>query len=190
MRTHLLVSLGAGLFTELSIFGFGSAPAGAAVDPTRIAAQVVTGIGFLGGGAILKYGTTIRGLTTAGSLWSTAAIGMAAGAGAWVLAVVGTVIVLFSLWPLNAIVHRIRPRAGRSLRLRLELTELAALSEVTKLIVARTGEIVGVTTERRKRGYEVELDVRLPPGAKPHDLVGPINAIDGVEVIEAAPEEE
>src|SRR5438045_6260094 len=63
MRTHLLVALGSALFTVLSAYGFGaptgSAP-GATVDPTRIAAQVVTGIGFLGAGAIIKYGTSIR----------------------------------------------------------------------------------------------------------------------------------
>ena len=84
MRTHLLVALGAALFTVMSAYGFGRANGGvaaAAIDPTRIAAQVVTGIGFLGAGAIIKYGTSIRGLTTAASLWSTAAVGMAGSVG-------------------------------------------------------------------------------------------------------------
>ena len=111
MRTHLLVSLGSALFTVLSIYGFVGALGPAeqtAPDPTRIAAQIVTGIGFLGAGAIIKYGTSIRGLTTAGSLWATAAIGMAAGAGQIIVAVVGTAIVVFSLWPLNRIVDRLR----------------------------------------------------------------------------------
>ena len=80
MRTHLLVSLGAAGFTVLSIAAFPAAGA----DPARVAAQIVTGIGFLGAGAILKQGVTITGLTTAASLWVVAAIGMAAGAGAWV----------------------------------------------------------------------------------------------------------
>src|SRR5919106_2515279 len=80
MRTHLLVSLGAAGFTVLSIAGFPSVGA----DPARVAAQIVTGIGFLGAGAILKEGATIKGLTTAASLWVVASIGMAAGAGAWV----------------------------------------------------------------------------------------------------------
>src|SRR5256885_10105974 len=83
MRTHLLVALGSAIFTVLSIFGFegvGRGNVAASVDPTRIAAQIVSGIGFLGAGAILKYGTSIRGLTTAASLWTAAAIGMAAGA--------------------------------------------------------------------------------------------------------------
>ncbi len=81
MRTHLLVALGSAIFTELSIYGFGTGPGSPSIDPSRVAAQVVSGIGFLGAGAILKYGTSIRGLTTAASLWAAAAIGMAAGSG-------------------------------------------------------------------------------------------------------------
>lgn len=107
MRTHLLVAVGSALFTVLSAYGFGSAPGGAGVDPTRIAAQIVTGIGFLGAGAILKEGATIKGLTTAASLWATAAIGMAAGAGAHLIGAVATAIVLFSLWPLHWVEDRV-----------------------------------------------------------------------------------
>jgi putative Mg2+ transporter-C (MgtC) family protein len=102
MRTHLLVSLGAAGFTVLSIAAFPAAGA----DPARVAAQIVTGIGFLGAGAILKQGVTITGLTTAASLWVVAAIGMAAGAGAWVTALTITVIALVSLWPLGLITER------------------------------------------------------------------------------------
>ncbi len=83
IRTHLLVALGSAIFTVLSAYAFvadSAAGSNQAVDPTRIAAQIVTGIGFLGAGAIIKEGPTIRGLTTAGSLWATAAIGLAAGA--------------------------------------------------------------------------------------------------------------
>ncbi|MEO7663665.1 MAG: MgtC/SapB family protein, partial [Candidatus Limnocylindrales bacterium] len=104
IRTHMLVALGSGLFTVLSIHGFGTEGANPApVDPTRIAAQIVSGIGFLGAGAILKDGVVIRGLTTAASLWATAAVGMAAGAGEHIIALVSAVIILVSLWPLNAL---------------------------------------------------------------------------------------
>ena len=102
MRTHLLVSVGAATFTVLSIEAF----KGPGADPARIAAQIVTGIGFLGAGAILKDSRGIRGLTTAASLWAVSAIGMAAGAAAWGVAVAATLIVLVSLWPLQAIEHR------------------------------------------------------------------------------------
>ncbi len=106
MRTHLLVSLGSAGFTVLSIAGFPSAGS----DPARVAAQIVTGIGFLGAGAILKEGATIKGLTTAASLWVAAAVGMAAGAGAWVTAGVITLIAIVSLWPLRAVGRRLNPR--------------------------------------------------------------------------------
>lgn len=76
VRTHGMVALGSALFTVISVFGFGSIG-----DPARIAAQVVTGIGFLGAGAILHEGASVQGLTTAASLWVTAAIGMAVGVG-------------------------------------------------------------------------------------------------------------
>ena len=101
MRTHLLVSVGSATFTVLSIDAFG-----AGLRPGRIAAQIVTGIGFLGAGSILKGGGTIHGLTTAASLWAVAAVGMAAGAAAWGVAVAATIIVLVSLWPLHEIERR------------------------------------------------------------------------------------
>ncbi|MBA3779384.1 MAG: MgtC/SapB family protein [Chloroflexi bacterium] len=116
MRTQLLVALGSAMFTVLSVHGFSGflGPGGASnYDPTRIAAQIVSGIGFLGAGAILHYGLSIKGLTTAASLWATAAAGMAVGAREYVLAVVGTAIVLFSLGPLSRIAARLHPEGQR-----------------------------------------------------------------------------
>ena len=101
IRTHMLVSIGSAAFTVLSIYSFGEGS-----DPGRVAAQIVTGIGFLGAGSILKGGGTVHGLTTAASLWVVAAVGMAAGAGAWGVAVATTIIVLISLWPLQEIERR------------------------------------------------------------------------------------
>jgi putative Mg2+ transporter-C (MgtC) family protein len=108
-RTHSLVALGAALFTIVSAYGF----AGPLVDPTRIAAQIVSGIGFIGAGTILQHRGNIRGLTTAASLWSVAAIGTAAGAGMIVMAVVGTLLILVVL----AVLDRIEAFATRRLRL-------------------------------------------------------------------------
>ena len=104
-RTHALVSLGSAIFTIVSAYAF----AGPLSDPTRIAAQVVSGVGFLGGGAILHYGGTVRGLTTAASLWAVAAVGMAAGAGLFVVAAVSTVLVIVAL----EVFQRIERRAKR-----------------------------------------------------------------------------
>jgi putative Mg2+ transporter-C (MgtC) family protein len=97
LRTHMLVCIGACLFTALSEFAF---PGG---DPGRVASQILPGIGFLGAGTILKYGKTIHGLTTATSIWVTAAVGMAIGSGAWFLALNATLLVWFVL----SILHRI-----------------------------------------------------------------------------------
>jgi len=105
-RTHSLVSLGAALFTVVSAFGF----AGPTVDPTRIAAQIVSGIGFIGAGTILQYRGHIRGLTTAASLWSVAAIGTAAGAGLFVVAITGSILILVILSLLDQVEEITRRR--------------------------------------------------------------------------------
>ena len=108
-RTHALVSTGSALFTIVSAFGF----SGSLHDPTRIAAQIVSGIGFLGAGTILQYRGHIRGLTTAASLWSVAAIGMAAGAGMYVMAAVGTGLIVVIL----TVLDRIEDLARRRLKI-------------------------------------------------------------------------
>jgi putative Mg2+ transporter-C (MgtC) family protein len=121
IRTHLLVSVGSALFTIVSAYGFHDfLTSGSSIvraDPTRIAAQIVTGIGFLGAGAIIRQGLSVRGLTTAGSLWVVAAIGMAAGAGYYWAGVVTTALTIFALWPLRVIayhiIERVRPEEDR-----------------------------------------------------------------------------
>lgn len=106
-RTHSLVALGSAIFTVVSAFGFG----GEVTDPSRIAAQIVSGIGFIGAGTILQHRGHIRGLTTAASLWAVAALGMAAGAGMYVVAVAGGVLILIVL----AILDDVKLFAARKL---------------------------------------------------------------------------
>jgi putative Mg2+ transporter-C (MgtC) family protein len=92
LRTHLLVCIGAALFTLASIYGFEGG------DPARVAAGIVAGIGFLGAGTIIRSGEGILvGLTTASSIWAVAAIGMVSGAGLYILAAVGTAVMLIAL---------------------------------------------------------------------------------------------
>src|SRR3954447_8172381 len=101
VRTHMLVGMGAALFAIVSAYGFAALSptpgSAAAFDPTRIAAQIVVGIGFLGAGVIVKSGGSVRGLTTAASFWITAAIGTAAGFGMILIALATTVITLVAL---------------------------------------------------------------------------------------------
>jgi putative Mg2+ transporter-C (MgtC) family protein len=190
MRTHLLVALGSAIFTELSIFGFGASAGQSGngpVDPTRIAAQVVSGIGFLGAGAILKYGTSIRGLTTAASLWATAAVGLAVGAGSWIVGIVGAAIVIFSLWPLNIVIARLRPQGSHEVRIRLRAGRLDVLGEVTRRLAARRVDIGEITSQRHGKGnYEIEIRLRLPAAVRHEDIVAEIGALPDVEILESA----
>jgi putative Mg2+ transporter-C (MgtC) family protein len=184
MRTHLLVSLGSAAFTILSIYGFPS-DQGAATDTSRVAAQIVTGIGFLGAGAIIKYGTSVRGLTTAASLWATAAVGMAVGAGWWIVAIVTTGIVVFSLWPLNRVLARIRGQGPHPMRFRLQAQRLDALGDVTRVLNTHRVEISEINSQRvGKAHYEIELQVRVPESIGQDQLVQSIGAVPDVEILE------
>ena len=95
LRTHILVCLGSTIYTILSIYGFTSIYSyfgmKATNDPARVAAQILTGIGFIGGGTVLHHGTSVSGLTTAASLWLTASIGMAVGTGNYSVAVMAAI---------------------------------------------------------------------------------------------------
>jgi putative Mg2+ transporter-C (MgtC) family protein len=104
LRTHMLVCAGSACFTVASIYGFNSY--GTNVDPSRLAAQIITGVGFLGAGAIFRSGTAVRGLTTASSIWITAAIGIVAGLGMLWLALFTTGLT----WLALAMVKRLEAR--------------------------------------------------------------------------------
>ena len=106
LRTHALLSLGACLFTVAGVEVAG-------VDNTRIAAQVVSGVGFLCGGAILREGATVRGLTTAASLWIAAALGLASGLGSWQAAAVSAVATVVLLIGLRQVEREFLPRKRR-----------------------------------------------------------------------------
>jgi putative Mg2+ transporter-C (MgtC) family protein len=186
MRTHLLVALGSAIFTVLSAHAFGAERLNQAVDPTRIAAQIVTGIGFLGAGAIIKEGATVRGLTTAGSLWATAAIGLAVGAREYVLAIAGTAIIVISLGPLREITRRLQPQAARPVQLRLKIATLKALDALSQQLARDDIEISGLKSTRVVDDrFEVEFDLRLPPGATLEKLIESTRGIPEVESIEA-----
>lgn len=112
LRTHMLVSVGACLFMIVSAFAFFDilGTHNVVLDPSRIAAQVVSGIGFLGAGSILLRGEVVRGLTTAASLWTVAAIGLAVGGGLYVEAVAATVIILVILAGIKPLEERYQKR--------------------------------------------------------------------------------
>jgi uncharacterized membrane protein YhiD involved in acid resistance len=112
---------------------------------------------------------------------------MAAGAGEWLIAAVGTFIVVFSLWPLNALVARLHKPGTHGVKLRLEVGRLEALGDISRLLADRRVEMSGINSQRISKGrYEIELELRLPAGIRPQVILGAITAIPDVDLMESA----
>ena len=156
----MLVSVGSALFTLVSAYGFRDlvVHGGGVVssDPSRIAAQIVTGVGFLGAGVIFRQGFTIRGLTTAASLWLVAAIGMAAGIGFWRGALIATGVALVSLRPLEWAKERVLPHRAAT-RMVVELHEAARSGEVLHA-VERHADLLALRRDGRRLEIELRID--------------------------------
>jgi putative Mg2+ transporter-C (MgtC) family protein len=190
LRTHMLVGLGAALFVIVGNFSwseldFGN-QVGVVLDPSRVVAYVITGIGFLGAGTIIKHGTNIKGLTTAASLWVVAAIGVAVGAGDYGLGVVATAIVLLSLWPLRVIANALGIRAKRSHRLELELEPDGSVAAVIAELEAQGAETASATVTEEEDLRRLEL-VLVQSGADLARLVDTAAAAPGVRTATIAP---
>jgi putative Mg2+ transporter-C (MgtC) family protein len=179
-RTHLLVSVGSCLFTLVSAYGFREF-GDSAVDPTRIAAQIVTGVGFLGAGAIIRQGLGVRGLTTAATLWVVAAIGMASGAGYFSAAVITTALVLFSLWPLRIfafrVMTRVRPETDRLL---VQLPSGESPAPLIEKLESLGGSLQSLEVGHEADRRTVLMDVTLPPKSDAPAIVSQLSQLDHV----------
>jgi putative Mg2+ transporter-C (MgtC) family protein len=181
LRTHMLLTIGACLFTLVSAYGFGG---GLGTDPSRLAAQIVTGIGFLGGGAIVRQGLTVKGLTTAASIWATASVGVAIGAGSYVLGIGGTLLVVGTLFGLRRLSNLLQ-RWGVS-------REEYVLSTTTefdaqRVVDAIRSERVDLRALERREGDEedqIVLVVKLRPRYRPEQLIDVLGSLDGVRYVE------
>jgi putative Mg2+ transporter-C (MgtC) family protein len=184
LRTHMLVAVGSALFTIVSAYAWTdfnfSARNGVTYDPTRIAAQIVTGIGFLGAGAIIRQGLSVRGLTTAASLWVVAAIGIASGAGYYSGAVIATALVLLSLWPLRLVARRLfeRLRPGE-LRLQVELRANESPSVLLETLESRGVAVRAFEVEDARDRRRVELEVRVEQ-AQPETVTAELMRLEPV----------
>jgi putative Mg2+ transporter-C (MgtC) family protein len=186
LRTHLLVSVGSALFTLVSAYGFSSilAQSGPQVlvrlDPSRIAAQIVSGIGFLGAGAIIRQGLSVRGLTTAATLWLVAAIGMACGAGYYVAAIFATAGALLTLGPLRIIafkfIRRLRPQVDRLL---VEIPAGGSPAPIIEIVEQHAARVVSMEVTQEGDRRSIILDVQLHESAAPLVVAG-VADIDGV----------
>jgi putative Mg2+ transporter-C (MgtC) family protein len=165
LRTHILVCMGAALITLVS-----ERMAGTRADPTRIAAQIVSGIGFLGAGTILREGSVIRGLTTAASLWTVAGIGMAIAAGRTMalLGVVAAGIVFFTLSAVDWLEDRyVTGRHYPRLRL-VTAPDRDIVARVLLNLAERDIQVRGVTIEEAAEGKELAVSLTLRPPFRSH----------------------
>lgn len=170
IRTHMLIVMGAVLFTELSrSFGQG--------DPSRIAAQIVTGIGFLGAGTIMRMGPEVKGLTSAASIWAAAAIGMAISAGGpfLIVAVGATALALVTLEVVDHVERRVTPDT-RARALRVEIRGPDSIADVFTAIERAGGIVQRVSTVSPSDPNLLHLDVA---GHKSHVLVA-VSSLPGV----------
>lgn len=190
LRTHIGVALGAALFGIVSSYGFEGFDASRTdtnfqVDPTRVASNIVTGVGFLGGGAILKHGATVRGLTTAASLWVTAAIGLGCALGAYVTTLVTTGLMLATLFVLRG------PRRWLNQRVRSrEIVVIRVRSGAeTRGVIAALNDIEGITVRSLSvREIEddciVQADVVGDPGSDLEAKLAPLADLEEVDEVD------
>jgi putative Mg2+ transporter-C (MgtC) family protein len=190
LRTHMLVGLGACLFVLTGTFGwseldFGN-DVGINMDPSRVTAYVVTGIGFLGAGAIIKHGVNVRGLTTAASLWVVAAIGASAAAGWYALAVATTAIVLASLWPVKQAAKVLGFRSPGAQRLEVGLVPGGSVAGVLSTIEERNVVVESVRVNEEQDLRRVDLVVRGET-RRMHGLLDVLGGLDDVTEATWAP---
>ncbi len=187
LRTHTIVALASATFMVISTrFTFFQAYLPGQLvetDPSRIAASVVSGIGFLGAGAILRTGITIRGLTTAAGLWLVAAIGMAAGGGMYVVAVFVTIVGLAAL----TLLRRFEDRGETIARQRVTVTMEKGAQSVGAVVDALGQRVAVVSQEEYERDADgrvrITMEVRMPAAVHGHELARALDGLSGVRAV-------
>ena len=181
-RTHFLVALGSALIMIVSQYGFEDFLAthdGLRLDPSRIAAQVVSGISFLGAGVIFKNGNSIRGLTTAAGMWGTSAIGMAVGAGMYWLGLIEAAVLV----TIQIILHRF-PVGADALTTQELVVEMEDTEELQQqfdaLLAAHHGQVIDSSLSRDEGYLRMEITVRLEPPITHDEALAFIKANSGV----------
>lgn len=178
-RTHSVLAVGSALLSIVSVYVPSVYGTGVNVDPSRIASQVVSGIGFLGAGAILRMGVSVKGLTTAASLWTTAGIGLAVGAGMYVLSLFSTVVLLLVLSLMSKVEREFISKKGVK-AVKLSLSEEGELLDRVRSIL----EEGSVSKMVRTRG-RLEVVVEVPYEEEDLDRkLREIMKLEGVKEIE------
>lgn len=186
LRTHVLVSLGSSLVMVLSEYMFREYHGLTNLDPARLGAQVISGIGFLGAGTILKQGVNVKGLTTAASLWTVACIGLATGAGFYTAAVITAAIVFVTLRTLSKFESALLygEKALTEISVRIE-NRPGKLGEVASFIGRMGANINNVDIEEDEEDFMVvRFSLKLPKGLAQNDVISQLKTLNGVSVVE------
>ena len=186
LRTHMILAVGAALAAILSISysQFISSP-NLPSDPGRIVAQVVSGVGFLGAGAILRLGVTVKGLTTASSLWTTAIIGIACGSGYFALAAFSTIVVLLILTMISKLEKRFLPSfQTQTLKVTLE-DRPGIVNDIKSLLVGKGVKMISLNASMPdKETLKLSTVIRKPNNLGMDSIINLINSLDEAKAME------
>lgn len=186
IRTHMLVAIGSCLFMIVSAYGFADATKmpNVMLDPSRVAAQVVSGIGFLGAGSILLRGQVVRGLTTAASVWSVAAIGLAAGGGLYFAACLTTAIILATLAGIKPLEDAYRARVQSAVIEMLSERGAATVDEIKSTLDVRGGQVKRALTRPEGEMEHTTLHLIRVSQSDVQAGVGRLREVPGVQSVE------
>jgi len=184
LRTHMILVVGATLAMVLSVnLGYLFARPGTPADPARLAAQVISGIGFLGAGAILRYGYNVKGLTTATSLWTMAIVGMAVGAGYYLIGVFTTALMLVVLGLLNIIENRwVRTSVSRFISIDTDYTK-GVVKDVRHIVQEFADNLTSfnIQKEFKNKRLRIQVVARISRDQRLEELIDALSDIDGVK---------
>ncbi len=185
LRTHVLVSLGSALVMITSAYIFEQYYGLTNMDPARLGAQVISGIGFLGAGTIIKQGTTVKGLTTAASLWAVACIGLATGIGFYTAAILAGIVVFITLVLLSKFEKVFRSKSDTELDISMKLqNKPGKLGEMATAIGKLGVQIIGVNIEDEEEDcLIVQFTLNLSKNNDAKDVLANIKAIPGVRLV-------
>lgn len=195
LRTHIMVCVGSCVFTLLSIYGFPLLVSGSATgfrDPSRVAAQILTGIGFIGGGTVLRHGSSIFGLTTASTLWTAAAIGMACGCGLYKLALATTILAVVVLVIIGIFERRVFKHSGKPIKkIKVNVTcPISSADDVYKKITEDFSSIIEINRKKYDKDSFQSKIVFIFETREKHviqyvsDILNEIKEINTVSIVE------
>ncbi|MDG0814472.1 MgtC/SapB family protein [Cohnella rhizosphaerae] len=186
IKTHFIVGMGAALMMVLSKYGFMDQRDwdNVSLDPSRIAAQVVSGVGFLGAGMIILQKQTVKGLTTAAGVWSTAGMGMAIGAGLYIVGGGAVVLIVLGQTVLQRSIGRLGQAAAEHVGIRLEDREDAMDDLLAKLKELRVSLVAIETHRDDKGGLAVDLSIKLPSSCDKENVISALHGLRHVRRVE------